>query len=103
MDRTVDLLGISSPLYYRLILIEGAVKRNSLPLFGDYIPVYPPRLPENYLRTAQKKVVDNYSLRFHSISCRLPFRINPTGRKKIRKSSQGEYERRYRVQSISKK
>jgi hypothetical protein len=63
MDRTEDLLGISSPLYYRLILMEGGVKRDSLPLFGDYIQVYPPRLAENYLRRSAKKVVDNYSPR----------------------------------------
>ena len=60
MDRMEDLLGISPPLYYRLILIEGGVKRNSLPLFGDCIQVSLHRLAENYLRTAPKKVVDNY-------------------------------------------
>jgi hypothetical protein len=48
MDRMEDLLGIPSPLYYRLILIEGGVKSNSLPLFGDYIRVSLPRLAENY-------------------------------------------------------
>jgi hypothetical protein len=63
MDRMEDLLGIPSPLYYRLILTEGGVKRNSLPLFGDYIQVFLPRLAENYLRTAPKKVADNYSPR----------------------------------------
>jgi hypothetical protein len=47
MDRMEDLLGIPSHLYYRLILIEGGVKRNLLPLFGDCIQVSLPRLAEN--------------------------------------------------------
>ena len=79
MDKTEDLLGIESPLYYRLILIEGRIKRNSLPLFGDCIQVYLPMLAENYLRTAPKKVASKHSLRLHSNSYRLPFRINPIG------------------------
>ena len=33
MDRTEDLLGIPSPLYYRLILIEGSVKRNLIEVY----------------------------------------------------------------------
>jgi hypothetical protein len=33
MDRTEDLLGISSPLYYRLILIEGRVKSNLIEVY----------------------------------------------------------------------
>ena len=33
MDRTEDLLGIPSPLYYSLILIEKSVKRNLIEVY----------------------------------------------------------------------
>jgi len=50
-----DLLGMPLPLYYRLILMEEGVKRNSLPLFGDCIQGFLPSPAGNYLRTAPKK------------------------------------------------
>jgi hypothetical protein len=37
MERTEDLLGIPSPLYYRLILIEGGVKSNLREVYCGFV------------------------------------------------------------------
>jgi len=36
MDKTEDLLGIPSPLYYRVILIERGVKRNLSEVYRQF-------------------------------------------------------------------